>query len=85
MIFLLGTRSSTRVLGTLTAFCVDCRRPTGHILYRRVHRLSVFFASTVPVHYKHFTVCLDCQRALAVTAAEADRLAAYLDGPQALP
>ena len=79
MIFLLGTKSNTRVLGGLTAWCGRCESPRPHQLYRRVYRLTLFFVPTVPVRYGHFTVCLSCANTLKVTAEEAERLMPYLD------
>lgn len=79
MIFLLGAKSKTRTLGTLTAWCGRCAAPGPHRLYRRVDRLAVFFVPTVPVRFGHFTVCLACAYTLRVKAEEAERLTAYLD------
>ena len=78
MIFLVGLKSGTRRLGSLTAMCTSCAMATEHHLYRKVPRLSVFFVPTIPVGYQHFTVCLRCSLTLKVTAAEVDRLRPYL-------
>jgi hypothetical protein len=76
VIFLVGARSGTRNLGSIMAMCERCGGPRIHIVYRKMQRLTLFFVPTIPVHYEHFTVCVACQRALKVTAAEAERLLA---------
>jgi hypothetical protein len=78
VLFLVGTRSSTRTLGVLTARCDACGGPMPHQLYRKLIRLALFFVPTVPVSFQHFTVCLGCSHTLKVTAAEAERLLPYV-------